>query len=65
MVAVTTAWGKKINAVFGGYEGSLLIHKWVGVVMMVGFAIHTVYLSTRINWRDPIKSIFGEDPLVF
>jgi hypothetical protein len=41
-----------------------LIHKWVGLVMMVGFAIHTVYLLTRINWRTPMKSIFGEDSLL-
>jgi cytochrome b subunit of formate dehydrogenase len=32
--------------------------------MMVGFAIHTVYLLTRINWRTPVKSLFGEDSLV-
>ena len=61
---ITTAWGKKINAVFGGYDTSLLIHKWVGVVMMVGFVIHTVYLLTRIDWRTPVKSIFGPDSLV-
>ncbi len=47
-----------------GTTSSLLIHKWVGVVMMVGFVIHTVYLLTRINWRTPVKSIFGEDSLV-
>ena len=61
---ITTSWGKKINAIFGGYDTSLLIHKWVGVVMMIGFVIHTVYLLTRINWRTPVKSIFGEDSLV-
>lgn len=61
---ITTVWGKKINAIFGGYDGSLVVHKAVGVVMMVVFVIHTVYLLTQINWRAPLKSIFGEDSLV-
>ena len=59
-----TAWGKKINAIFGGYETSLLIHIWVGGLMMAGFVIHTAYLLTRINWRTPLLSIFGPDSLV-
>ena len=59
-----TVWGKKISAVFGGYNTSLLIHKWVGVLMMAGFVIHTIYLLTRIDWRAPVKSIFGPDSLV-
>ena len=59
-----TVWGKKINAFFGGYDASLLIHKWVGTLMMAGFVIHTIYLLTRIDWRAPVKSIFGPDSLV-
>ena len=59
-----TVWGKKINAVFRGYDMSLLIHKWVGALMMAGFVIDTIYLLTRIDWRIPVKSIFGPDSLV-
>jgi cytochrome b subunit of formate dehydrogenase len=61
---ITTAWGRKINALFGGYETALTIHIWVGVIMMAVFVLHTVYLLTRINWRAPLKSVFGEDSLV-
>lgn len=61
---ITTGWGEKLSAAFGGYENSLLIHKWVGVLMLAGFLIHTLYLLTRVDWRQPVKSIFGPDSLV-
>lgn len=61
---IGTLWGRKVNAVVGGYEGSLAIHKWVGVAMIVGFILHSIYLLIRIDWRTPLKSFFGEDSLV-
>ncbi|AQV02466.1 cytochrome C [Desulfococcus multivorans] len=61
---VATAWGKQLNAVFGGYENSLSIHKWVGVLMLVGFLIHTLFQLTRLDWKNPVKSILGPDSLV-
>src|SRR5210317_317052 len=61
---ITTGWGKKLSYVFGGYETALLIHKWVGVLMMAGFVIHTLYLLKRIDWRNLGDSIFGPDSLV-
>ncbi len=60
----TTSWGKQLGNVFGGYETSLTIHKWVGLFMMIGFAIHTIYLLTRVKWRNLPQSIFGPDSLV-
>jgi cytochrome b subunit of formate dehydrogenase len=59
-----TAWGKNLSYLFGGYENSLVIHKWVGALMIAGFLIHSVYLLTRIRWHSPGKSIFGPDSLV-
>jgi len=59
-----TTWGKKLAGLFGGYESSVLIHHWVGLLMVVGFALHTVWLATRINWLNLRKSIFGPDSLV-
>jgi cytochrome b subunit of formate dehydrogenase len=59
-----TNWGKKLSYLFGGYETSLWVHKWVGALMIAGFLIHTVYLLTRIRWRNPVKSIFGPDSLL-
>jgi len=61
---ITTSWGKNINTLFGGYETSILIHKWVGVFMIIGFLIHTFYLLIRINWKNLTKSILGPDSLV-
>ena len=60
----TTSWGKQLGNVFGGYETSLIVHKWVGVFMMIGFVIHTIYLLTRVQWRNLPQSIFGPDSLV-
>jgi cytochrome b subunit of formate dehydrogenase len=61
---ITTTWGQKLSAVFGGYESSLLIHKWVGVAMVIVFVIHTLYLLARLDWQHPVESIFGADSLV-
>jgi cytochrome b subunit of formate dehydrogenase len=59
-----TNWGKKLGYLFGGYETSLWVHKWVGALMIAGFLIHTVYLLTRIRWRNPVISFFGPDSLL-
>jgi cytochrome b subunit of formate dehydrogenase len=60
----TTGWGKMLSRVFGGYETSLLIHQWVGMLMIYVFVIHTIYLLTRIDWHNFGTSIFGPDSLV-
>jgi len=59
-----TVWGKKLSYLFGGYENTFLVHKWVGALMIAGFLIHTAYLLTRIQWHNLGKSIFGPDSLV-
>jgi cytochrome b subunit of formate dehydrogenase len=61
---ITTDFGRTLSSLFGGYEYAIVIHFWVGVLMMVGFTVHTVYMLSKINWRDPIKSILGPDSLV-
>ncbi|MEJ2155390.1 MAG: cytochrome C [Desulfobacteraceae bacterium] len=60
----TTAWGKRIGALFGGYESSLLVHKWVGIIMLIGFIVHTVFLLFKVDWRRPKASLFGPDSLI-
>ena len=32
--------------------------------MILGFLIHTAYLLTRINWKTPLRDVFGPDSLV-
>ncbi len=60
----STGWGKNLNGVLGGYETTILIHKWVGTLMIWGFIFHTIYLLTRIDWKNPGKSLFGPDSLL-
>jgi cytochrome b subunit of formate dehydrogenase len=60
----TTVWGEKLTRFLGGYETCLAIHKWVGVLMIAGFIVHTLYLLSRVDWKNPIGSILGPDSLV-
>ena len=53
-----TSWGKQLARFFGGYENALLIHETVGLLMMVGFVVHTAWLCSRINWKSLKVSIF-------
>jgi cytochrome b subunit of formate dehydrogenase len=61
---ITTGWGKKLSYVFGGYEAALTIHTLVGVLMIAGFVVHTIFLLSRIKWGNFVQSIFGPDSLV-
>jgi len=61
---ITTAWGKSLSNLFGGYDNSFLIHQRVGLVMIIGFILHIIYLFTKINWKNLRESIFGPDSLV-
>lgn len=61
---ITTPWGRKLCAVFGGYDNALRVHQWVGVVMIVGFLAHIGVLLARIHWKRLPESVFGGDSLV-
>ena len=61
---ITTEFGRSLSGIFGGYEIAIVIHFWTGLLMMAGFAVHIIYLITKINRRDPINSILGPDSLV-
>ncbi len=39
-----TTWGTSLNMILRGYDTSMLIHKWVRVLMIYGFIFHTLYL---------------------
>lgn len=60
-----TIWGDGLNALFGGYQGSLQFHRITGLLMLAGFAAHIVYLVALIDWRNWRRSIFGPDSLVW
>lgn len=61
---ITTDWGEKLSGMLGGYEACALIHRWVGVLMVAGFASHILYVATRIPRRNLKQSIIGPDSLV-
>jgi cytochrome b subunit of formate dehydrogenase len=61
---ITTAWGKQLSNLFGGYESCGLIHRRAGMIMVAGFLVHIIYLLTRINWQNLGESLFGPDSLI-
>ncbi len=59
-----TAWGRRLGSLFGGYEGALRVHEIVGLMMIVGFALHLLYLFLILDWRKLPKTLFGPDSLL-
>ncbi len=60
----TTTWGSWLGTLFGGYESCLVVHQLVGVLMIIGFLIHTLLLLSRIKWSRLGTSLFGPDSLL-
>ncbi|MBI4774809.1 MAG: cytochrome b/b6 domain-containing protein [Deltaproteobacteria bacterium] len=60
---IQTAWGKGLARVFGGYESALVVHKYVGLFMILAFLLHLVYLAFRIRWRTFPSSLMGPDSM--
>jgi len=63
-VFVTTYWGERLVALFGGYKATLSLHIAVGIVMTIGYLIHAVYVLKKIRWRQFPGSLFGPDSLL-
>jgi cytochrome b subunit of formate dehydrogenase len=61
---IETGWGKGLASIFGGYEGSLVIHKYVGILLISGFVVHLMYLLFKVNWRKFPGALFEPDSLV-
>jgi len=59
-----TSWGKKLSWIFGGYESTLTVHKYVGIFMICGFLIHAIYLFFKIDWRNFPQSLLGPDSVL-
>ncbi len=60
----TTRWGKFVVNLFGGYDGATTIHNTVGILMIIGFAIHIAYILAKVEWKFWRKSLFDGDSLV-
>ena len=59
-----TAWGKALTNLFGGYESITAIHSRVGVVMLLGFTVHIVYILMKIEWKSLRQNLFHPDSLI-
>jgi cytochrome b subunit of formate dehydrogenase len=60
----TTGWGKGVVNLFGGYGGATTVHNTVGVLMIIGFVIHIIYILAKVEWKAWHKSLFDADSLV-
>jgi cytochrome b subunit of formate dehydrogenase len=59
-----TSWGKAITNLFGGYESITAIHSRVGVIMLLGFGVHVVYILMKMEWKSLRQTLFHPDSLV-
>jgi cytochrome b subunit of formate dehydrogenase len=60
----TTAWGKGVVNLFGGYDGATAVHNTVGILMLIGFVIHIVYVLAKVEWKSWRRSLFDADSLL-
>ncbi len=63
-IYITTDWGQVLASFFGGYNGTLEIHKYVGLFMLALFIVHAVYLLWIIDWRRFPRSVYGPDSIL-
>ena len=61
---IETHWGGALAAFFGGYNSALIIHKWVGIFMLVLFGAHLLYILWKIRWRRFAAYLKGPDSLL-
>ncbi len=60
----TTAWGKGVVNLFGGYDSTTTVHNTVGILMIIGFVIHIAYVLAKVEWKSWRRSLFDADSLV-
>lgn len=61
---IETRWGTMMASLFGGYYGTLTVHKWGGIFMLALFVVHIIYVLRNIDWRHFSKSITGPDSIL-
>ncbi len=59
-----TGWGQSLGALFGGYEAARTTHIYVGIFMLIGFAVHALYILSRVNWQNFPANLWGPDSLL-
>ena len=61
---IETPWGRFLASLFGGYQWSLAIHKWMGIFMLALFCVHLLYILGKIEWRRFPRSMQGPESLL-
>jgi cytochrome b subunit of formate dehydrogenase len=59
-----TTWGRNLTNFFGGYDSATTIHNRVGVLMLIAFVVHIVYILMKVEWKSLRQSLFHPDSLV-
>ena len=59
-----TAWGRALGAIFGGYDASRTVHIYVGILMLIGFVVHAIYLIAKIDWKRFPAGLWGPDSIL-
>ncbi len=60
-----TPWGRGLAEQFGGFSGTLEIHRIAGLVMLAGFVLHIFFMLFQVDWKKFFQSMMGPDSLVF
>ncbi|MGD8957352.1 MAG: cytochrome b/b6 domain-containing protein [Chromatiaceae bacterium] len=63
-VLMETDWGRHLVWLMGGYDQVMAIHIVSGWAMTIGFVVHILWVLARVDWRHPLRSLFGPDSLV-
>ena len=61
---IETPWGRSLSWVFGGYGAAGEVHKVGGILMILCFVVHALYMLSRIDWKHFPRSLFGPDSLL-
>ena len=59
-----TEWGRQMLWLMGGYQQVKTIHVAAGWVLTIGFVLHIFLALGRVDWRHPVRSLFGPDSLI-
>lgn len=60
---VETTWGQQLANLFGGYHSARTVHVYIGIILIVGFVVHTLYMLSKIDWRNFPASLSSPDSL--
>ena len=61
---IETAWGRSLAGIFGGYATAGTIHKVVGILMLLAFSAHFLYMLAKIDWKRVPRMLLEPDSLV-